>query len=73
MAQMLKNLPAMWEAWVRSLGWEDPLEEGTATHYLISGHDTVCMFRNSPGLRLVENETKELIGSFPALPPLEQT
>ena len=24
--------PAMWETWVRSLGWEDPLEEGVATH-----------------------------------------
>ena len=30
-AQMVKNLPAVW-AWVRSLGWEDPLEEGMATH-----------------------------------------
>jgi len=28
--QMVKNLPAMWEAWVRSLGWEDPLDEGMA-------------------------------------------
>ena len=31
-AQMVKNMPAMWETWVRSLGWEDPLEEGMATH-----------------------------------------
>ena len=31
-AQTVKNLPAMWETWVRSLGWEDPLEEGIATH-----------------------------------------
>ena len=31
-AQMVKNLPAMWETWVRYLGWEDPLEEGVATH-----------------------------------------
>ena len=31
-AQLLKNLPAMWETWVRSLGWEDPLEKGKATH-----------------------------------------
>ena len=31
-AQMVKNLPAMRETWVRSLGWEDPLEEGVATH-----------------------------------------
>ena len=30
-AQMVKNLPAVREAWVRSLGWEDPLEEGMAT------------------------------------------
>ena len=26
------NLPAMWETWVQSLGWEDPLENGKATH-----------------------------------------
>ena len=31
-AQMVKNPPAMWETWVRSLGWEDPLQEGMATH-----------------------------------------
>ena len=31
-AQMVKNLPAMQETWVQSLGWEDPLEEGLATH-----------------------------------------
>ena len=31
-AQMVKNPPAMWETWVRSLDWEDPLEEGMATH-----------------------------------------
>ena len=30
-AQMVKNLPAMWETWVWSLGWEDPLEKGVAT------------------------------------------
>ena len=30
-AQLVKNLPAMWETWVRSLGWEDPLEKGKAT------------------------------------------
>ena len=29
---MVKNLSAMRESWVRSLGWEDPLEEGKATH-----------------------------------------
>ena len=31
-AQTLKNLPAMQEIWVKSLGWEDPLEEDMATH-----------------------------------------
>ena len=31
-AQLVKNLPAMRETWVPSLGWEDPLEKGTATH-----------------------------------------
>ena len=31
MAQMVKNLPVMQETWVRSLGWEDPLEKGMAT------------------------------------------
>ena len=31
-AQTVKNLPTMWEIWVQSLGWEDPLEEGMATH-----------------------------------------
>ena len=31
-AQMAQNVPAMWETWVQSLGWEDPLEEGMATH-----------------------------------------
>ena len=30
--QMVKNLPAMQGTWVRSLGWEDPLENGMATH-----------------------------------------
>ena len=31
-AQMVKNLPTMQEAWVQSMGWEDPLEKGMATH-----------------------------------------
>ena len=32
MAQTVKNLPAMWETWVSSLGWEDPLQKEMATH-----------------------------------------
>ena len=31
-AQLVKNPPAIWETWVLSLGWEDPLEKGKATH-----------------------------------------
>ena len=32
MAQMVKNLPALWETWVQSLDQEDPLEKEVATH-----------------------------------------
>ena len=32
MAQLVKNPLVMWEAWVRSLGWEHPLKKGKATH-----------------------------------------
>ena len=32
MVQLVKNLPEMWETWVHSLAWEDPLEKGMATH-----------------------------------------
>ena len=45
-AQLVKNPPAIWETWVRSLGWKDPLETGKATHSSIQsmglqrvGHD----------------------------------
>ena len=31
-AQLVKNLPAMWETWVQSVGWEDPLENGKAIY-----------------------------------------
>ena len=35
LSQMVKNLPAIQETWVQSLGWEDPLEKGMATHFSI--------------------------------------
>ena len=46
-AQLVKNLPAMWETWVQSVGWEDPLEKGQATHssvlaWRIQGHRVGC-------------------------------
>ena len=34
-AQLVKNLPAMWETWVQSLEWKDPLQKGKAAHYSI--------------------------------------
>ena len=34
-AQLLKNPPAMQETWVQSLGWDDPSEKGTASHFRI--------------------------------------
>ena len=37
MAQLIKNLPAMQETWVLSLGWEDPLEKGKANPLQHSG------------------------------------
>ena len=37
MAQIVEKLPAMQETWVRSLGQEDPLEKGQATHSSILG------------------------------------
>ena len=33
--RLVKNLPVMWETWVWSLGWEDPLEKGTTTRYSV--------------------------------------
>ena len=36
-AQLVKNLPVMRETWVGSLGWENPLEKGQATHFSILG------------------------------------
>ena len=45
-AQMVKNPPAMQETWVRSLGWEDALEEGMATHSSILGL-RISMYRGA--------------------------
>ena len=54
-AQLVKNLPAMWETWVRSLGWEDPLEKGKATHSSIGSRqesDMTKLLSLQPWLRL---------------------
>ena len=47
MAQLIENLPEMWETWVRSLGWEDPLEKGITTHSSI--HDWRIPWTEEPG------------------------
>ena len=44
--QLVKNPPAMWETWVLSLDWEDPLEKGKATHFSILAWR--IPWRNSP-------------------------
>ena len=40
-AQLVKNPPAMWETWVRSLSWDDPLAKGTATHSSILAENSM--------------------------------
>ena len=49
--QMVKNPLAMWEIWVRSLGWEDRLEEGMATHSSILAWRPVFLPGESHGQR----------------------
>ena len=51
MAQMAKNLPAMQETWVQSLGQEDPLEKGMTTHSTMDPGDPSSIFGlgRSPG------------------------
>ena len=46
--QTVKNLPAMQETWVRFLGWEDPLEEGLATHSMKNPHGQRSLVGCSP-------------------------
>ena len=48
-AQMVKHLPAMQETWARSLGWEDPLEKGMATHSSILAWRIPCTERSLAG------------------------
>ena len=54
-AHLVKNLPAMQETWVRSLGWDDPLEKGTATHSSILAWRTPW---TTVGLKLNIHKTK---------------
>ena len=52
---MLKNLPAMWETWVRSLGRKDPLEKGLATHSSILAW-RILWIKEPGGLQSIESQ-----------------
>ena len=56
-AQLGQNPPAMWETWVQSLGWADPLEEGLATNSSILAWE--ILWREEPG-RLQSMESQQV-------------
>ena len=53
-AQLVKNRSAVWETWVRSLGWEDPLEKGKATHKVVKNLGQYSGLENSKELDTTE-------------------
>ena len=58
MGQMVKNLPAVQETQVRSLGWEDPLEKGMATHFSVL--DWEIPWSEEPGgLQSMESQSRK--------------
>ena len=60
---MLKRLPAMQEIWVRSLGWEDPLEKEMATHSSILAWRIPC--KGEPGrLQSMASQSRTLLSDF---------
>ena len=61
-AQLVKNLPAMQETWVRSLDWEDPLEKGKATLSSILENSMDCIVHG-----VANNRTQ--LSEFHILPP----
>ena len=54
-AQSVKNSPSVWETWVQSLGWEDSLEEGMATHSSIIAW-RIPMDREPGGIQSMESQ-----------------
>ena len=54
-AQLVENLPAVWETWVRFLGWEDPLEKGKSTHSSI----LAWRIPRTVSIGIAESETTE--------------
>ena len=51
MAQLVKNLPAVQETWIQSLGWAGTLEKGKATHSSILGFPVAQLVKNLPAMR----------------------
>ena len=73
-AQLVKNLPAMWEIWVRSLGWEDPLEKGKATHSSILAWRIPWTVQSTGSQRVRHNVQHSLHSAFCELssrPPIQ--
>ena len=68
-AQLVKNLPVMWETWVRSLGWEDPLEKEKATHSSILAW-RIPWTEKSMGLRKVRHDGATFTFTFSILPKI---
>ena len=66
MAQTVKNPPPLWETWDQSLGWENPLEEGMATHASILAWR--IPWKEEPGalqsMGVAELDTTELLTVF---------
>ena len=61
-AQTVKNLPAIRETWVHSMGWEDPMEKGTATHSSIWGWIFFYFYcKNVPTYSRVERQCSALV------------
>ena len=60
MAQLVKNPPVILETWVRSLDWEDPLEEGKATHSSILAWRILSTCTYSPWGRKESDKTERL-------------
>ena len=60
MARMVKNLPAVQKTWVRSLGWEDALEKGTATHSSILTW-RIPWTEEPGGLQTMDQKDKDLL------------
>ena len=58
-AQMVKNLPTMQETWVRSLGWEDSLKKGMATHFSILAW-RIPLTEEPDGLQSMSDVTEQL-------------